>query len=891
MKAYPSQTRLPIYAIALTTLLQFALNVHAQQDLSRTETRVNEILSKMTLDEKLDYIGGGYPSSSRIVSGVFNIKAIPRLGLPWITMVNGPLGIQTLSGAPSTRYPAGLTLAATWSSERAFTRGKQMGRDARARGYHVDLGPGIDPYRTPLGGRNFEYNTGEDPFLGSKLVIPLVSGFQQQGVWANVKHYAANEQEYRRENINILVDERSLREIYLPPFEAAVKQGHAASVMGALNAVNGDFACESHYLDTQVLKKDWNFDGVLLSDYQGIHDGVKAANAGMDLDFPFSTFMNRQTLLPAIQSGQVTIATIDDKVRRILRKIISFGFLDRPQLDTSIPLDDPASSMEALNEAREGTVLLKNHGDILPLERNRISSIAVFGRLAPGIPPTGFGSSFLHAIRFVSELDGIRKQAGPNVRVDFISAGSPDPATAIWESASGGTPGLKGEYFTSNDLSGSPAATRIDTEVNLDWTQPGVIPSEIPTTDQSTFSVRWTGKVDATYTGDHLFKVRADGGVRLYVNGQLLIDNFLLPTPPPVYGTTLPVFAKIPLQAGQSYDIRLEYRRTTGFAGGSGSLLGVQFSWTPLVVPPEIASYDAVVMCQGIDNEYDGEGLDLAFKFEDQGLAGLAKAIILPEFQDELIRNVIRENPKTIVVLHGTGNFDIQSWINQVPGLLHAWYPGENGGQALAEILFGDINPSGKLPITMEKHLADNPTTANYPTTTDALSIVYTEGVFMGYRGYEKNHIQPQYPFGYGLSYTKFRYSDLSITPSELSNDRSIEVRFRITNIGQRAGAETAQLYVGEENPKVPRPIKELKGFQKVYLQPGESKEVTIQLNQRSLAFYNVQARAWEADPGVYTISVGASSQDIRLNGKLVNPSLSLVSVSESEPVPGFDEE
>jgi beta-glucosidase len=891
MKAHRPRKQLPFYGIALTALLQFGLNVHAQQDSLRTETRVERILSEMTLDEKLDYIGGGYPTSSDILSGVFNIKAIPRLNLPWITMVNGPLGIQTLSGAPSTRYPAGLTLAATWNSERAFARGKQMGRDARARGYHVDLGPGIDPYRTPLGGRNFEYNTGEDPFLGSELVIPLVIGFQKQGVWANVKHYAANEQEYRREAIDIEVDERALREIYLPPFEAAVKQGHAASVMGALNAVKGDFACESHYLDTEVLKRDWNFDGVLLSDYQGIHDGVKAANAGMDLDMPFSTFMNPQTLLPAIHDGQVRISTINDKVRRILRKIISFGFLDRPQLDPSIPLDDPASSLEALDEAREGIVLLKNQGDILPLERNRIHSIAVLGRLAPGIPPTGFGSSFLNAIRSVSELKGIRNRAGSKVQVDFISAGSPDPATAAWEfSSSGGMveAGLQGQYFASNDLSGSPAVTRLDTEVDLDWTQPGVIPIQIPVSDQSTFSVRWTGKVRAQYPGDHLFKIRADGGVRLYVNGQLLIDTFLLPTPPPVYGTTLPAFAKILLHGGQTYDVKLEYRRTTGFAGGSGSLLGVQFSWTPLVVPPEIASYDAVVMCQGIDNEYDGEGLDLAFKFEDQGLAGLEKAIIMPEYQDELIQNVIQKNPKTIVALHGAGNFDIQSWINQVPGVLHAWYPGENGGQALAEILFGDVNPSGKLPITMEKRLADNPTTANYPTTTDALSIRYTEGIFMGYRGYEKNHVQPQYPFGYGLSYTKFRYSDLSITPSELSHDRPIEVSFRITNIGQRAGAEVAELYVGPENPSVPRPIKELKGFQKVYLKTGESKQVTIKLNQRSLAFYNVQARAWEADPGVYTILVGSSSQDIRLNGKLVNPSLSLVSVSDSEPVPDF---
>jgi beta-glucosidase len=389
------------------------------------------------------------------------------------------------------------------------------------------------------------------------------------------------------------------------------------------------------------------------------------------------------------------------------------------------------------------------------------------------------------------------------------------------------------------------------------------------------------------YTGDHLFKIRADGGFRLYVNGQLLIDTFLSPTPPPVYGTTIPAFAKISLQAGQTYDVKLEYRRTTGFAGGSGSWLGVQLSWTPLVVPPEIASYDTVVMCQGSDNEYDGEGLDLAFKFENQGLAGLEKAIVLPEYQDELIQNVLQRNPRTIVVLHGTGNFDIRNWIDQTPALLHAWYPGENGGQALGEILFGDVNPSGKLPFTMEKRLADNPTTANYPTTSDASAIQYTEGIFMGYRGYEENHIQPQYSFGYGLSYTQFRYSDLSITPPIWLQHRPSEVSFRVTNIGQRAGAEIAELYVGQVNPRIPRPIKELKGFQKVFLKPGESKRVTVKLNQRSLAFYNVAARAWEADPGVFNIQVGASSQDIRLNGRVLNLFPSFVSVSDSEVVPG----
>jgi beta-glucosidase len=879
--------------VTLTGLLVCTLNAYGQQGSNNVEQRVNNILSQMTLDEKLSYIGGTYSSTTY---GVFNIRGIPRLALPEIDMCNGPLGIQSLIGQDSTRYPAGLTLAATWNRDRALARGRQMGRDARARAFYVDLGPGVDPYRTPLGGRNFEYNTGEDPFLGGQLVAPLISAMQEQQVWADVKHYACNEQEYRRESINIEVGERPMREIYLPPFEAAVKHGHTASVMGALNAVNGDFACESYNLDTSILKKEWGFDGVLLSDYQAIHDGVKAAQAGCDLDMPFGDFMNAQTLLPAIQSGQLSISAINDKVRRILREIVSFGFLDRPQLDPSIPLDDPASALEALNEAREGIVLLRNEGEILPLDRNKVHSVAVLGRLAPGVPATGFGSSFLVAIRSVSELSGIQGQAGPNIRVDFISAGSPDPATAAWEFLSPGGAaevGLQGQYFNSNDLSGPPALTRIDQEVNFDWTQAGAIPVAIEVENQPSFSALWTGRMRPVFTGDHLFKVRADGGVRLYVNGQLLMDTFLSPMPPPVYGTTIPTFAKILLQAGQAYDVRLEYRRTSGFTGNSGALEGVQFSWTPLVVPPSLATYDAVVMCQGIDNEYDGEGLDLAFKFEDQGEAGLENAIIMPEYQDELIQNVVSTNPWTIVVLHGTGNFDIQNWINEVPGLLHAWYPGENGGQALAEILFGDVNPSGKLPMTMEKRLRDNPTTANYPTTSDALSIRYTEGIFVGYRGYEKNGIEPQFPFGFGLSYTTFAYSDLDITPSseeqplakvsfpvtDNEEHHLAKVSFTVTNTGERAGAEIAELYVGEGNPIVPRPIKELKGFKKVLLQPGESKRVTLELDQRSFAFFDTAKHLWVAEPDIYNILVGASSQDIRLSGQVT-----LKSEIDSEP-------
>jgi beta-glucosidase len=878
----------PCALLALSAALGFASPARAQQDSTQVEQRVQSILNQMTLDEKLSYIGG---------TGFWDIKPIPRLGLPQIFMENGPLGITHQPFEPTTRYPAGLAVAATWNRDRARGRGRQIGQDARARGFYADLGPGIDFYRTPLGGRDFEYSTGEDPCLGSQLVVPLVAAMQQQGVWANVKHYVCNDEEYRRENIDIEVEERALREIYLPPFEAAVLQGDAATVMAAFNSLNGAFCSQNPILDTQILKQEWGFDGILMSDYQSIKDGLLAAEAGMDLDMPNGMFMNSTTLLPHITGGQaplIPLSTIDDKVRRLLRKIVSFGFLDRPQLDKSIPLDDPNSELEALHEAQEGIVLLKNDGNILPLKRDKVGSVAVLGRMAQGVPPTGFGSSFVKVLNYVSELSGIQYRAGGNVKVDFIDAGTPDPATAIWEFLDAGgfvEAGLQALYFNSNDLSGSPVVTRVDQEVNFDWTLAGTI----PVSNKTTFSALWTGRVRPQYSGDHLFKVRADGGIRLYVNGQLLIDTFLSPMPPPVYGTTIPTYAEINLQAGQAYNVRLEYRRTSGFPGDSGSLQGVQFSWTPLVVPPSIRSYDAVVMCQGIDNEYDGEGLDLSFKFEDHGLAVLAEALILPEFQDELIQNVIAQNPRTIVVLHGPSNFDIQGWVNNVPGLIQAWYPGEYGGLALGEILFGDINPSGKLPITMEKHLQDNPTTANYPLTSDASTINYSEGIFVGYRGYDKSqNITPQFPFGYGLSYTTFTYSDLDIRPSKRKDDNSeeqplakvsfpaskleddneeqdvVKVNFTVTNTGRRAGAEIAELYVAPVNPPVDRPIKELKGFQKVFLRSGQSTRVTLELDQRAFAFFNTTKNVWDAEPGTYKILVGGSSQDLPLSGSFV---------------------
>jgi beta-glucosidase len=814
-------------------------------------------LKEFTVDDAISYIGG---------TGFFDFKPIPVNDFsplnPQLYQTDGPLGVRR--NEPSIRFPSGLTLAATWNPARAHDQGVSMGRDARARGYFSILGPGMDFYRVPMGGRNFEYMTGEDPFLGGQLNPAEIQGIQAQGVWACAKHYVCNDEEENRTNVHIVVDERTLREIYLPPFEAAVKVGHVATVMGAYNAVDSAgtdaFCCENPFLLTTILRTEWGFKGILESDYDAIHDGLSAALAGCDIDLPAGSFMNQQTLTPWIPNP-LTVADLDLKVRHILTGAISYGFLDRQQLDTSIPLDDPFSEQATLDVAREGLILLQNKGNLLPLNKNTVTKVAVIGNLAEYAPPTGFGSSYVTPIQYVSELDGIRSEVGANTQVDFITVCSLDPANAIWEYSNNGeiTQGLQASYYTSNDLSGTPAVTRVDNQVNFDW---DIDPIPV-SSNQGSFSAKWTGQIVAPYSGDFVFKVRGDGGLRFIVNGTTIFDNFNSPTTPPVgYGPTPAYSAKATLVGGKTYTIEIDYRRVGGFFDTfeQGGLTGIQASWAALKPPSTIAGYNAVVIAAGISNEYEGEGEDRSFT--------------LPEFQDELIKNVSAANPQTVVVFHGGGNFDSEKWINQVAGLVEAFYPGQLGGQALAEILFGDVNPSGKLPITMEVKASDNPAYATFPNPVNQHpdELVYSEGVFIGYRGYDHSGIQPLFPFGFGLSYTTFSFSNLNITPSGYDGTQPVTVSFTVTNTGSVAGQEVAQLYVGEQNAPVPRPVRELKGFLKTnVLQPGQSQQITLQLGQRSFAYWNVNIEKWDAPKDTYNVWVGSSSQvsDLTLQGQV----------------------
>jgi beta-glucosidase len=788
------------------------------------DDRVEGLLAQMTLEEKLNYIGG---------SGFMNVRAIPRLGVPALLMSDGPVGTRTGS---STAYPGGIALAATWNVDLAARFGTSLSRDDRARGVHIHLMPGLNIYRSPLCGRNFEY-FGEDPYLASRMVVPLVKSLQAGGVLGTAKHFAANNQEYDRNRISSNVDERTLREIYLPAFRAAVMEGGVGCVMNAYNPLNGVYCTENNFLNNVILKGDWGFDGILMSDWGATHSTVAAANAGLDLEMPSGANFSPTALGAALNAGTVSMATMDDKVRRILRSIVRMGFLDHAQLDPSIPLDDPASSTVALDMAREAMVLLKNTGYLLPLDRSHIRSVVVLGPNAgPGVPAGG-GSANVTPYHSVSQFDGISAAAGSGVEVMQVPGVSYANSEFEYMDANGLVhPGLQAEYFANKTLSGTPHLKRVDSHINFNWGSGS--PAEGLPSDG--FSVRWTGRIRATSTGVYLFQVRSEDGIRISLNGTSLMADW-------TDHTAKVLQAKKPLRTGLTYDLKVEYYNSTGPA-----IAQVGWSLNTADVTGQARLADVAVVCVGFDSSSEKEGSDRSFA--------------LPDAQVDLIKTVAAANPNTIVVINAGGGVDMRPWLDAVPAVIQAWYPGQEGGTALGEILFGDVNPSGKLPATFEKRWEDNPSYAYYQST-DGVATYYTEGIFVGYRGYDQNQIEPQFCFGHGLSYTTFEYSDLVVPPTLVAG-QSAEISFVVRNTGDRSGAEVCQLYIGDVTASVPRPPKELKGFVKVTLAPGESRVVTMPIDQDKLSFFDAKSGRFTAEPGTFRVQVGASSRDLRLTGQ-----------------------
>jgi len=821
--------------------------------------RVEVLLAQMTLKEKVSMLSG---------VDLWKTQAVERLGIPALVMSDGPHGVRSDGAAgrvkaPATSFPTGVSFASTWDVELIYEVGQALAEETLGLGCDILLGPCVNIMRGPLAGRNFEAYS-EDPFLAGKIGAAWINGLQSKKVGASIKHYALNNQEFERYRGSSQVDERTMREIYLSQFEIAVKESNPWTVMCSYNRINGVYAADHHYLLTDILRKEWGFKGIVISDWTANHTVSDSVKAGLDMEMPGPAKFYGELLEHALRVWQIDESVINETVRRILSFIIKSGRMDTPSDVPTGSVNTPEHQALAQKVAEESIVLLKNKEDLLPLESAKLKSIAVIGPNAAECRIGGGGSSYLEPPHRVSMLDGIKNRLGTSVKVEYERGCTnlKDPATLGTEyliPADGKGTGLTAEYFTNTHFSGKPALVRNESYVEFAWFNSGPDPK----VGMSEFSLRLTGKLTPFESGLYTLTLANTESSKLYLDGRILLENNIGKIPLNQIWDDPNRIAKstqLELESGRQYDLRIEYIKHPGsnfdtFA--AEEYAGLRLMYLPPSVPDMIeraarlaARCDVAVVFAGMPTGFESEGAD-------------RPNMDLPGPQTELIEAVVKANPKTIVVVNA-GAPVAMPWLGEVPAVMEAFYPGQEGGTAVARLLFGEVNPSGKLTTTFPKRLKDNPSYVNYPGTKE---VYYGEGIFVGYRYYEFKDIEPLFPFGFGLSYTTFAYSDLAVSPL-VNHDETVKLSFKITNTGKRAGKEAAQVYVHDTQSSLIRPLKELKGFKKVNLKPGESQVLELELNQRALSFYDPYCKKWVAEPGEFEVLVGSSSRDIHLKAK-----------------------
>lgn len=808
-----------------TALLSLGCTVMAAQPVVTDEAikQAKELVAKMTLQEKIAYISG-YTS--------FSLRAIPRLGIPEIRLADGPQGIR--NHAPhSTLFPCGITIAATWDRQLALRYGESMGDDARARGVGILLGPGVNIYRAPMCGRNFEY-FGEDPYLTGEIAAQYIRGVQSRGVIATIKHFCGNNQEWSRHHVSSNIDERTLHEIYFPAFRKAVQEAGVGAVMNSYNLLNGVHATENGWLNQTILRDTWGFKGLLMSDWTSVYSVVQAANNGLDLEMPKGRYFNEENLLPAIANGRVTEATIDLKVQHILQTLIGFGLFDRNQKLEDIPLDNPISRQTALDVARGGIVLLKNEADALPLH----GRTAIVGENA-NIITTGGGSGFVNPFSVTPLTEAMKTMRRQTILLtdDVIYD---DVASEVYTDESLTRKGFAMEFFKNQKMEGQSDSTVVVDELAFDW-QYNAIGKGFPADH---FSARGVFYYRSPSKGLLRISMGGDDGYRIFANDSLLTGDW----GNHAYSNREVTFA---VEAHKVYRFRMEYFDNISSAAVRCRVLRLNDQ----KLTQGLKKADNVVYCTGFNSHIEGEGFDRSYR--------------LTTYQQYMINHLSTLNPNLTVVLNSGGSVEMESWLPKAKAVVMAWHTGQEGGQALAEVLTGKIAPSGKLPISIERRWEDNPCYQSYYQNTKAKevrTVEYNEGIFVGYRGYDRSGIKPLYAFGHGLSYTSFSYSNLKV---EQCDGQAVKVSFTVRNTGKRAAAEVTQLYVHAVNSKVMRPEKELKGFEKVYLKPGEQRNVEIMLSHDAFSYYDIDRHRFVVAPGDYEIRVGGASDKLVLKGSI----------------------
>lgn len=803
------------------------------------EERINDLMNRLTFEEKILLIGGD--------SSGFSTLGVPRLQVPPLRMSDGPLGIRR-DGSKATSFPSGVLMASSWDTTLIYREAEAIGKECRA--YHIDvlLGPCINIHRFPYGGRNFE-SYSEDPFLVSRMCVGYVKGLESQKIIPTIKHFACNNQEWERNNIDVIISERALQEIYLPGFKAGVIDGNAMGVMSAYNIVNGSHCSESRHLLTDLLKNEWGFKGFVVSDWVSVYSTDKAVLNGLDIEMPRSHYFSKDSINNAIKKNLIDAKDIDDKVRRVLRVRFWAGLFDNPaQGDTNV-LQSSEHKNLAREAAEEGIILLKNNG-ILPLQKDKIKKIAVIGPAAKELSSTGGGSAYITPVYKVSIYDGIKSIMGDKVDVLFAEGDpfptvhvNPIPSEFLYPPVNMEGKGFYAEYYNNIDFKGEPVLKRFEKEINFDWGQGS--PDKLIHYDN--FGVILKGRIIPKETGKYELQIGSDDGSRLYVNNKLVVDNW------GEHGR-LTKSGYYNMKAGVSYTIKIEYYD----AGQDANLV---FGWKKMQgnLPDEIVEAikiakqaDIVVLCVGDNSDIESEGHDREMAFN------------MAYKQELLIKNILKVNKNTVIVLHTGVPVNVSGWLNDTKALVQAAFPGQEGGNAIARILFGEINPSGKLTYSFISGATQSPVFDHYQNPD--LKAPYGEGIYVGYRFLNKTNLKPVFPFGFGLSYTTFNYSNLQLNKKE--NDE-VEVNLDVQNTGKMAGDEIVQLYVHDVQSTIDRPVKELKGFSRVSLQPGEKKTVSIKLKKDAFTYFDESKNKWVLESGDFDILVGASSEDIRLKGTL----------------------
>jgi beta-glucosidase len=841
------------------------------------EAHINALLGELTVAEKVSLLAG---------SSMWLSTPVERLQIPAIKVSDGPNGARgggSFAGGSVTSacFPVGIALAASWNTALVEQIGQALGQETKSKGAHFLLAPTVNIHRSPLNGRNFECYS-EDPYLSARMAVAYITGLQSQNVGATVKHFVGNDSEFERNTISSEIDERTLREIYLPPFEAAVREAGSWAVMSSYNRVNGVYAGENRAILTDILKREWGFEGIVMSDWFGTKSTIDAAENGLDLEMPGPPQWRGQKLLAAVEAGQVSAAAIDEAARRMLRVITRAGAFEQPEIPAEQALDLPEHRTLLRAAAAEGVVLLKNAGDILPLDTNKLTSIAIIGPNAKTAQIMGGGSAQVNAHYAVTPYAGVVAAVGEQVELEYeIGCTNHQQlpkldSRLVATTGAEAVPGFTISYYNNLDLSGEPVYQSVTTSSEQAWLgeiAPGVQPRG--------FSARMTCRFTPQENGLHIFGLASAGLSRLYVDGNQVIDNWTSQTRGAAYfGTgSAEVSARVELKAGQTYELRVDYN-----SQGATLLAGMRLGYLPPVSHDSIARAaalagraDVALVFVGLNGDWESEGHDRP----DMELVGEQVA---------LIEQVAAANPNTVVVLQ-TGSPISMPWLDKVAGVLQAWYPGQECGNAITDVLFGAVNPSGKLPQTFPMRLEDNPAYINYPGENGRVR--YGEGIFVGYRYYEKKRVAPLFPFGFGLSYTSFAYANLRLSVDTIAPGDQLTVSVDVTNTGHRAGQEIVQLYVRDVTARVARPEKELKGFAKVALAPGETKTVTLTLDQAALAFWDDAKHAWVAEAGAFEALIGSSSQAIharaefRLSGTAVfgGPAKAPVALSVDQPV------